>query len=188
MIATAELDTLIEAALSELLPEPSKYPVGTTFGVSWSYEATTLDYLSPRWLDGEGHPTFATEAEAEEEVAARYAHDREAGFPSGPIAYRVRVIYTEAERTRQYDADAEANARYWSDRAAANKAMEATTPRKGKTVTVVRGRKVAKGTTGYVIWEGEDNYGKARVGIKDEAGEVHWTAASNCQVIPADED
>ena len=53
---------------------------------------------------------------------------------------------------------------------------------KGQTVTVVRGRKVPKGTTGTVIWTGEDNYGKARIGIKTEEGETVFTATSNVEV------
>jgi len=70
---------------------------------------------------------------------------------------------------------------------------------KGDEVEVVKGRKVAKGTRGFVIWMGEGfsprgfnrhgwgNYRNgptpARVGIKDEAGTVHWTAASNVEVV-----
>lgn len=60
-------------------------------------------------------------------------------------------------------------------------------PRKGRKVTVVRGRKVAKGTTGFVFWDGPGRYGW-RVGIatsmrRDDEGnfaDVVWTAASNC--------
>lgn len=53
---------------------------------------------------------------------------------------------------------------------------------KGARVTVVRGRKVPKGTVGTVIWLGEDNWGKARLGLRTDDGETHWTAASNCEV------
>jgi len=53
---------------------------------------------------------------------------------------------------------------------------------KGKRVRVVRGRKVARGTEGVVIWRGQSNYGGYRIGIKDAAGEVHWTAESNVEV------
>lgn len=71
---------------------------------------------------------------------------------------------------------------------------------KGSTVTVVRGRKVPIGTTGVVIWVGEGrSYGPrpryrggwyeapppARIGVKDAAGTVHWTAASNVEVTEA---
>jgi len=81
---------------------------------------------------------------------------------------------------------------------------EAATPAKGKTVTVVKGRKVPKGTTGTVIWVGEGKYygptprykssawstrGALRVGLKDAEGTVHWTAASNVEVVnPAEPD
>lgn len=53
---------------------------------------------------------------------------------------------------------------------------------KGATVAVVKGRKIPVGTTGVVIWVGEDSWGKARVGFKDESGETFWTAASNVEV------
>lgn len=57
---------------------------------------------------------------------------------------------------------------------------------RGKEVIVARGRKVPKGTTGIVFWLGEGKYG-LRAGIKDAAGTVHWTAASNLDVVdPAD--
>jgi hypothetical protein len=68
-------------------------------------------------------------------------------------------------------------------------AIDAVAVEKGKTVEVFKGRKVAKGTTGEVIWIGECRYkrGEYRVGIKDAAGEVHWTAESNCRVIGAEQ-
>ena len=65
----------------------------------------------------------------------------------------------------------------------ARAAAEAAKPAKGKILTVVRGRKVPKGTTGVCIWKGEGRFG-TRVGIKDSAGTVHWTAASNVEVLP----
>lgn len=60
---------------------------------------------------------------------------------------------------------------------------DAATPRKGKRVRVVRGRKVPRGTEGVVIWLGVDDWGKARLGLKDADGNAHWTAASNVEVI-----
>ena len=53
---------------------------------------------------------------------------------------------------------------------------------KGKSVVVVKGRKVPHGVRGVVFWEGESNYGP-RIGIKDAAGEAHWIAASNVEVV-----
>ncbi len=54
-------------------------------------------------------------------------------------------------------------------------------PAKGKTLKVVRGRKVPKGLIGLCIWLGRTAYGE-RVGIKTESGEVVWTALSNVEV------
>ena len=56
------------------------------------------------------------------------------------------------------------------------------TVRKGATAEVFKGRKVAVGTRGTVIWMGESFYG-TRVGLKDASGTVHWTAESNVRVI-----
>lgn len=50
---------------------------------------------------------------------------------------------------------------------------------KGATVTVVKGRKVAHGTTGTVTWIGTDSYGKPRVGFRTADGEMIFTATSN---------
>lgn len=65
---------------------------------------------------------------------------------------------------------------------------EARTPKCGKTLKVVRGRKVPIGTTGVCIWTGSARYGYTvtkRVGIKDAEGAVYWTAMSNVEVVLA---
>lgn len=48
----------------------------------------------------------------------------------------------------------------------------------GIRVRVVCGRKVPIGTEGIVVWMGAGQYGE-RVGIKDDAGTVFWTALKN---------
>jgi len=58
---------------------------------------------------------------------------------------------------------------------------------KGMTVEVYKGRKVPKGTEGVVFWLGAGNYGY-RVGLKDDAGETHWTALDNCRAVCTDKD
>lgn len=56
---------------------------------------------------------------------------------------------------------------------------------KGQEVVAVKGRKVAKGTTGIIFWVELDNgfaYGDGvvtRVGFKDAEGTAHFTAATN---------
>ena len=56
---------------------------------------------------------------------------------------------------------------------------------KGQEVVAVKGRKVAKGTTGIIFWVELDNgfaYGDnkvTRVGFKDAEGNAHFTAATN---------
>ena len=61
-----------------------------------------------------------------------------------------------------------------------------------KKVRVVKGRKVPIGTTGECFWMGQyDNsrygdhwgiYTTTRIGIRDEAGNVHWTALGNVEL------
>lgn len=53
---------------------------------------------------------------------------------------------------------------------------------KGDKVRVVRGRKVPIGTEGTVIWVGTGKWG-TRLGVKDAGGEVHWTAATNVELV-----
>ena len=67
----------------------------------------------------------------------------------------------------------------------------------GKRVKVVRGRKVPLGTVGECFWMGATNYKKyldywgigvvVRIGIRDDAGAVHWTALDNVEVLPESE-
>lgn len=61
-------------------------------------------------------------------------------------------------------------------------AKERRTVRIGKRVKVVKGRKVPQGTEGVVFWHGAGDYGP-RVGVRDDAGTVHWTAESNVEVM-----
>ena len=75
-----------------------------------------------------------------------------------------------------HECNTEAAAAYAASRAAKIASGEIV---KGATVTVVKGRKVALGTTGTVTWIGEDSWGKARVGFRTAEGESVFTAMSN---------
>ncbi len=81
-----------------------------------------------------------------------------------------------------YAAEHKADFDRWTDRLA----REAHRIERGKAVLVARGRKVAKGTTGEVFWVGHGRFG-LRAGVRDAAGVVHWTAASNLDVLNPDE-
>ena len=76
---------------------------------------------------------------------------------------------------------AEQNRIRWEAEAKRQTEAEAKMVRKGKTVRVIKGRKVPVGTEGVCIWHGDGKYGR-RVGIKTAAGEVHWTAETNVEV------
>lgn len=157
------------------------------WAVEYSYEATTLDYLSPRWYpekDEAGQPvTFPDEAGAQAYVTARYAEDR--ADRREPCHYRGLAPKAEPTTDPFLDAEFAANRQFWADRARAAEAAEANEPKRGRTVEVVGGRKVPVGTTGFVIWYGPGKY-RDRVGIKDADGEVWWTDARNVAVRPAD--
>lgn len=119
----------------------------------------------------------------------------------------VKIVWRDGKGPAEVDATADtiAAANAWLLKTAADrrkaswdarvaKAVDAAhKPAKGKTVTVVKGRKVPKGTTGEVIWVGAGKaYGyydrpSDRLGVKDAAGTVHWTAASNVEVVNADD-
>lgn len=59
---------------------------------------------------------------------------------------------------------------------------EAARVRPGKTVMVVRGRKVAKGQSAVVFWHGQTQYGW-RVGLELVSGERVFTDAGNVEVV-----
>lgn len=97
---------------------------------------------------------------------------------SADLRDEYRADYTEFLVQQEQAAIRQQEHEFWAEAA-----YNATSPHKGATVEVVKGRKVPVGFTGTVIWIGEDGYGKTRVGIKNEAGEVQFTAADNTKVI-----
>ncbi len=62
-------------------------------------------------------------------------------------------------------------------------ALEAATPKRGRRVLVVKGRKVPVGTEGVSFWYGQDKFGGFRVGIVKSDGSKVFTAASNVEVV-----
>jgi len=103
----------------------------------------------------------------------------------------VKCDYPSDEKQASYTLDAtdEVKAIWQGRKAAAAKAqrereelIELMTPRVGKLLQVIRGRKVAKGTTGECFWVGNTAFG-TRIGIKDAKGVVYWTAVDNVQVV-----
>lgn len=62
---------------------------------------------------------------------------------------------------------------------------ELLAPLKGRTVQVVGGRKVPKGTKGVVFWVDAPT-NPARLGIKDAHGATHWVDARWCEAVYAD--
>ncbi len=93
--------------------------------------------------------------------------------PTPEVLEEVRAWAAETEYARLRAAEVAA----WRRDAA-----DALVPRPGATVRVVRGRRVPLGAEGEVIWTGTDRFGNDRIGLRDAAGEVHWTAARNVGV------
>lgn len=125
------------------------------------------------WYDDSDFYAMVWDDEAGKPVEVTYASTRGWTYPN----------HAEADATPEVQAKYEAwRAAREAERRAAEAAREAATPRRGKRLRVVKGRKVPVGVEGECIWTGNGHYGP-RVGIKDDEGEVHWTAASNVQVI-----
>ena len=62
---------------------------------------------------------------------------------------------------------------------------EILAPLKGRTVVVVGGRKVKKGTKGTVFWT-DSPTNPARVGMKDASEVTHWVDARWCEAVYSD--
>jgi hypothetical protein len=157
----------------------------STFVAEYSYEATTLDYLSPLWYSYEGVEPFASKEEAEAFVAAK----REAWYAKTqePMAFRVREVKPPAPR-EYVDSDAEFNALYWRGQAEAARRQEEARREmfaaygRGNVVKVVKGRKVPLGTEGEVFWLGDKGWGYS-VGFKTAEGEKHFTSIRNVESV-----
>lgn len=125
----------------------------------------TLDFFPP--YSDRVLATYDTAEEAQAHLASLPA-------PTNPdVTLLVREKHTPTQA--EIEERAAEQARYEAE-------VEATTIRRGKTVEVVKGRKVPVGTVGEVFWIGDKGWGE-RVGFNDAEGNTHWTAASNCRVV-----
>lgn len=128
-----------------------------------------------------------------------YATTRGWSYPNGASVDATPEVLSKVEAWRQSVRDA-ANAR--------REAEKAAFPSRGKRVRVVRGRKLAHGLEGEVFWIGPNKFdrsaryrnplaeamgfhefdkGRFRVGIRFLDGTKEFTAASNVDVVAADE-
>lgn len=89
----------------------------------------------------------------------------------------VKALYEAHLAVQEAEAKLNEAKRY---RARSLEAMK--TPMKGRTIKVVKGRKVPVGTVGTCFYVGQGDYGM-RVGLKTAAGETLWTAASNVEAV-----
>lgn len=106
--------------------------------------------------------------------------------------------YAKVDATAEVLAKAEAwLAKYIVGVWTLRESWEAEMPRYGRRVKVVKGRKVAIGATGEVVWFGEDRFARnfykgprlgpsvdgMRIGVKLDSGEVVFMSAENVEVI-----
>ncbi len=122
-----------------------------------------------------------------------YAHmNGRSGKATVDATPALRAAYSAKIHAEAVEAEREA-AQYAAERQAREEAARQEEAKRdllggfgrGDRVVVYKGRKVPKGTEGVIIWEGSGSYGP-RVGVKDDAGTVHWTARSNCERADAD--
>ena len=99
-----------------------------------------------------------------------------------PPEVRAEVEARSAEACREAEAMLAADI---AQREEARAKREVLAPLKGRTVAVVGGRKVKKGTTGAVFWT-DSPTNPARVGVKDASGTTHWVDARWCEAVYAD--
>lgn len=142
--------------------EQNYYDDSDGYSHVWDTESRSIKHIGT-WTTRAGHDHAGTRVDAYD---GPYADD---------ILEYLRGWYLRVSqeiRSRQYDQD---------------KADALDPAIKGKRVRVIKGRKVPIGTEGIVIWAGEQSYSYHnttwRIGIKDDAGTVHWTAASNAEVL-----
>lgn len=121
--------------------------------------------------------------------------DSEFGYRTGHISVVVDATPETLAAVAAYKAaqEEERKARELASKEAARVAALAT-PEKGKIVVVARGRKVAKGLVGEVIWVGFGNAFKSwlpaprRAGVKPlDGGEVVWLDAKHLDVLAQNE-
>lgn len=72
---------------------------------------------------------------------------------------------------------------WWLDQLTDQEEREVLVPRVGRTVKVVKGRKVVIGTEGKVFWYDKGRYGRMRVGFVVAEGVELWTDAANVEVL-----
>ena len=140
-----------------------------------TYQGLVLDLGEYNGRDDSDFYAVVWDRENKRTKRVEYASTRGWTYPNGASIDATPEVVAEYEAWIK-----EQQAR----RAEDDRRLEAATPRKGKILKVVKGRKVPVGTVGECVWVGGDRYSNGiRVGIKDSAGTVHWTSADNVVVV-----
>jgi hypothetical protein len=161
-----------------------------------AHEGTTLTSRERNYYDDSDFYALYWDADAGTIGTTTYATTRGGGTDDNYVTVDPTPEVLDAVRAWQaqqnYDALRAAELRDWT--AAADAVVDPA--RKGQRVKIVKGRKVPIGTEGTVFWVGQERtyrpvyrngYNQpedaARIGLKDAAGEVFWTAAANAEAI-----
>lgn len=142
--------------------------------------------MSDIWSDEQYAQVWDTTAQRVEEVHIGGAFDLNTKFATVVVdapAHVVALISARQAEAERKAAEARKDEALKAKEAAAKR--EVLAPRRGRTVQVVGGRKVPKGTKGTVFWtDAPTNF--TRVGIKDANDATHWVDARWCETVYAD--
>lgn len=142
--------------------------------------------MSDIWSDEQYAQVWDATAQRVEEVHIGGAFDLNTKFATVVVdapAHVVTLISARQAEAERKAAEARKDAARKAEEAAAKR--EVLAPRKDRTVQVVGGRKVPKGTKGTVFWTDAPT-NPARLGIKDANDTTHWVDARWCEVVYAD--
>ncbi len=142
--------------------------------------------MSDIWSDEEYAQVWDATAQRVEEVHIGGAFDLNTKWATVVVdapAHVVTLISARQAEAERKAAEARKDEARKAEEAAAKR--EVLAPRKDRTVQVVGGRKVPKGTKGTVFWtDSPTNF--TRVGIKDANNVTHWVDARWCEAVYAD--
>ena len=143
-----------------------------------TYEGAVLDTGEINGYDDSDFYAVVYDAATDSIKRVEYASTRGWTYPNGAAVDATPEVVAKAEQVA---------ARAHLARLETEEDAKVCSISKGDEVEVVKGRKVAKGTVGVIFWIGPSRYGNGmRVGLKDAAGETHWTAASNLKLTEAE--
>jgi len=114
-----------------------------------------------------------------EEIYVRAHFELDSGNTTAEVdaTQQVKDLYAAHQFVQECEAKLNDAKRYRAQQLAALKA-----PAHGRTIKVVKGRKVPVGTVGECVRVHDGEYGR-RVQLRTIDGTMHWTAITNCEAV-----